>query len=147
MGSLYSVYLHIVFSTKNRVEILTDEIKDTVFKIFKSVAGKNEASIIECNGVSDHVHILIKVKLNTDITEIIKEMKRLSSYCINRRHQYPYFYWQHHYAAFSVSKSNCQNVANYIRNQQIHHKDQSFHNELEWISQKCDEPIDQDFYE
>jgi len=141
------VYLHVVFSTKNRVEILTDDIKPTAFNIFKSVAGKNEASIIECNGVCDHMHILIKFKLNTNISEIIKEMKRLPSYCINKRSQYPYFYWQHHYAAFSVSKSNCHKVVNYIRNQQIHHKTKSFHNELEWIAQKCNESIDQNFFE
>lgn len=146
MGSLYSVYLHVVFSTKKRVKILTDDVRDTVFNLFRSVASKYEASVLECNGMEDHIHLLIKVKLNINISDLIKEMKRLSSYCVNRDNGYPYFYWQHHYAVFSVSETNCNKVINYIKNQQAHHKNQSFINELEWIARKCKESLDDDFY-
>lgn len=147
MGSLYSVYLHIVFSTKNRVEIITEDIKSTIFNIFKSVAGKHNVFILACNGMEDHVHLLMKVPLNTNVSDVVKEMKRLFSLNINDNSLIRYFYWQHHYAAFSVSKSICPRVTRYIENQQIHHKGQSFIEELESFAQKCDEFIDVDFYE
>lgn len=147
MGSLYSVYLHIVFSTKNRVEILTDDIKENVFNIFKSVAGKRNAYILACNGMEDHVHLLIKAKLNINISDLIKEMKRISSFSINNSSRIRYFYWQHHYAAFSVSHSICPKVVSYINNQQIHHREQSFLQELESFAKTSNESIDVDFYE
>lgn len=147
MASLYSVYLHIVFSTKNREEILTNEIKDDVFYIFQSVAGKHHSYILACNGMEDHIHLLMKFQLNINVSDVIKEMKRVSSFTINNKSKFRYFYWQHHYAAFSVSESICPRVINYIKNQQMHHKRQSFLEELESFAYKCKEKIDDDFYE
>ncbi len=144
---MYSVYLHVVFSTKNRALILTENLKEIVFGIFKSVAGNHHSYILACNGMEDHVHILIKVKLNENVSEIVKEMKRLSSSYINKQSDVKYFYWQHHYAVFSVSKSICPNVIRYIDNQQIHHNGKSYLNEMEQFANKSNESLDFDFYE
>lgn len=48
------------------------------------------------------------------------------------------FYWQSGYAAFSVSKSNVEEVRKYIENQEEHHRTMTFQDELRSLFKRHD---------
>jgi hypothetical protein len=56
--SLSKVYLHVVFSTKNREPWLRPEIRAEVHRYVRGVAGHHDCPAILVGGVSDHVHLL-----------------------------------------------------------------------------------------
>lgn len=149
MGSLASVYLHIVFSTKNREPILTNDIKDDIIELFHTVSSSHGCIVLACNGMPDHIHLLIKTNMQKSISDIVKEIKRISSLRINTKYKDRSFYWQHHFAAFSVSHSLVPKVIDYIKNQETHHQSTSvtYLCELEDFAKYANEPIDKDFYE
>ncbi len=149
MGSLSSVYLHIVFSTKNREPILTYDIKDEIISLFHTVSSSHGCIVLACNGMPDHIHLLVKTNMQKSISDIVKEIKRLSSLKINAKYKDRGFYWQHHFAAFSVSHSLVPKVINYIKNQESHHLNtpMTYLSELEDFAKHANETIDWDFYE
>lgn len=63
--------------------------------------------------------------------EWVKELKRVSSGWVKEHgHDVADFAWQSGYGAFSVSASNLDRVAAYVRNQVSHHSKASFQEEM-----------------
>ncbi len=92
---------------------------------------------IYCN--PDHVHILIGLHPSVSISEMARIIKANSSKWINEnKFIIGKFNWQEGFGAFSYSKSQIDNVAKYILNQQEHHKRTSFKDEYLSILQKAD---------
>ena len=71
----------------------------------------------------DHIHILVGMRTNQAISELLREIKSNSSKWINeRRLVVGKFEWQEGYGAFSYGKSQIKYVINYIQDQELHHK-------------------------
>lgn len=83
----------------------------------------------------DHCHILVGLSPNQSIADAVRDIKSNSSKWINEQNLFKSkFNWQEGYGAFSYSKSNLDNVVNYILNQAEHHKKQTFKEEyLEYL--------------
>ena len=82
------------------------------------------------NGVEDHVHCLIGLKPVISVSELMKTVKAKSSKYINdHRLTRERFEWQEGYGAFSYSQSSVDKVYKYIKNQEAHHKKQTFRDE------------------
>jgi putative transposase len=130
--SLSQIYVHMVFSTKNRINYLSepkicDELYAYIVGILKNIG--SEALII--NGASDHIHILCTLPRSFNISNMIKEIKRSSSLWIKTKEiKLASFQWQAGYGVFSVSYKNLQSAKHYIENQQHHHKNLTFKEEL-----------------
>ena len=78
----------------------------------------------------DHIHILIGLKPTMSIADLVREVKANSSKFINEKKiTHGKFNWQNGYGAFSYSRSQIQQVYNYIENQEIHHKKKTFREE------------------
>jgi len=78
----------------------------------------------------DHVHILVGMKPNISISDLVRDIKAGSSKFINdNRWIRGKFNWQNGFGAFSFSKSQIDEVVNYILNQENHHKKKSFKEE------------------
>src|SRR3954462_13967725 len=102
--SLSQIYLHIVFSTKNREPLVRDPA--TRVSMHKHLAGicrgQRSPSII-VGGVEDHVHILCRLSRTGCVADLVRELKRDSSAWA--KEHYPElagFHWQLGYGAFSV---------------------------------------------
>ena len=129
--SLSAVYIHLVFSTKERRPFLRDP---TVRESLHSYPGRISkqlgcAPLIAC-GVEDHIHQLVRLGRTISQAEWVKELKRVSSLWIKREYQVRLFEWQGGYAAFSVSYSDIETVRQYILNQSEHHRKIDFKDEL-----------------
>lgn len=133
------IWLHIVFTTKNRFPLLKKEIRPKIFQHMKENALEKGLIIREINGYNDHAHILMSLNKEITISKSIQLIKGESSFWINKNKlTNQKFAWQDDYWAVSVSESHVKVVSQYIRNQEIHHSKASFTNELEQFLSKYD---------
>jgi REP element-mobilizing transposase RayT len=125
------VYIHFVWSTKNRFPFLnTIELREKMWKHIKE-NGKEKGIFIDfVNGYNDHCHCLVSLKSDQTIQKVIQMIKGESAFWFNNQNFIlEKFGWQDEYFAVSVSESMIENVRNYIRNQETHHSKKSFDDE------------------
>ncbi len=134
MANTYSqLFYHLVFSTKPRLKVISQEIESRVWAYIGGVARKHELSAIQVGGIEDHIHALVMARPVVAPYQIPQWLKGDSSKWIHV--EFPditKFNWQDGYGIFSVSKSQVPEVIQYIANQREHHTNQTF--EEEYIS-------------
>ena len=133
--SLAKIYIHGVFSTKNREPLLAATWRDELFTVLGGTSNNLGCQSLLVGGVEDHVHMLFQLGRTISVADAIGKIKSASSLWVNQTRSLPGpFHWQAGYAAFSVSQSNVEALREYIRRQPEHHKRQSFQDELrEWL--------------
>jgi len=126
--SLSAVYLHAVFSTKDRHPYLTNsELRNEMHAFLGGISRELECPPIMIGGVGDHVHVIARHGRTISQAEWIKELKRASSLWIKERDaSISRFAWQAGYGVFSVSVSNLEVVADYVNRQEEHHRKTRF---------------------
>ncbi|QEG39122.1 transposase [Roseimaritima ulvae] len=131
--SLARVYLHCVFSTKQRRPFLRDSgLRNELFPYMATVF-KNEfnSHALRIGGVEDHIHALVTLPRVVTIAELIKVAKTETSKWVKQHAKgVSTFSWQGGYGAFSVSQSNVEAVSHYIDHQEKHHLKESFKDEF-----------------
>ncbi len=126
------VWLHFVWSTKDRHPYLTDEVRSKVFDHIRENARVKNIHIDFINGWVDHVHCLISLASNQTIEDIMKLIKGESSHWVNKNKLTKLrFEWQDEYFVASVSESNLSAVRKYISEQAKHHSKISFREEFD----------------
>lgn len=123
------VLVHIVFSTKNREALVKSEMQEDLNAYLAGITRDMDGYPILFNGVPDHVHGLISLPPKISMARAVREIKAGSSRWIHEHWKMKSFGWQSGYGAFSVSRSQVPAVAEYIRNQQEHHKKIDFKQE------------------
>ena len=132
-----SVYIHFVWSTKNREPLLKQEIRQIVFSHILENARAKSIFIDFIGGYSDHVHCLISMGNDQSISKVIQLIKGESSFWINKNKLTRYkFEWQNDYYGVSVNLKELNRVRNYIKNQEKHHQRLSFQEEYEEFREK-----------
>jgi putative transposase len=136
--SLSVVYIHLVFSTKERRPWLRDKpTRDALHSYLGGVSKQLDCPPILVGGVEDHVHLLARFGRTITQAEWVKELKRVSNLWLKERgRDYADFEWQGGYADFSVSQSNLEQVKQYIANQEEHHRKVGFQDELRALLRK-----------
>jgi REP element-mobilizing transposase RayT len=130
--SLAQIYLHIVFSTKDRRPWLQDPgIRDELHNYLGGTCNNLDCPVLRVGGALDHVHILCRLGRSISIADLVKELKRESSKWLKTKSPaLADFYWQSGYGEFSVSPSHVDPLRTYIDNQVEHHNRESFQDEL-----------------
>ena len=143
--SLVEIYVHIVFSTKNRQPFLTDPVfRNRLHGYLKGICDNQGSSSLRIGGVEDHVHILCRLGKTLDVSTLIRELKRESSKWIKAENPgLGDYYWQQGYGAFSVSPSHVAALKQYIANQEEHHRQESFQDEFRRLCEKYGVAIDE----
>lgn len=139
--SLVRVLVHIVFSTKDRVKIISPDVEARLFGYISGIITNNGARMIIAGGDADHIHILISIG-RADITALIGDIKRESSKWM-KKNGVPKFYWQRGYGAFSIGQSQVADTSRYIRNQKQHHGKQTYQDEFRALCRKYEVEIDE----
>lgn len=144
--SICKMLAHIVFSTKNRAELIHPEIETGLFGYIHGIIENNKANLIIANGTSDHIHLLVSLPKKIDISDLIGDIKRDSSVWIkNQDSQFSNFYWQRGYGAFSVGQTEVEIVKKYIANQKSHHKKRDFKAEYRGFLNKYSVEFDEQY--
>ena len=130
--SLAQIYLHIVFSTKDRVEYFENQLfRQSLHKYLAGACQKLDCPAIIVGGVADHVHIACRLGRCMEISILLRELKRESSKWVKAEvTTLGDFSWQGGYGAFSVSPSHLDALVEYIRNQEEHHRKETFQDEF-----------------
>jgi putative transposase len=132
------VWIHFVWSTKNREPYLSDGIRLKVFQHIRENAKQKGIYLDFINGYVDHAHCLISLGTDQTMEKIMQLIKGESSFWINQNRLCPAkFGWQDEYFAVSVSESNVPSVRRYIANQEEHHKAKSFDDEFEGFMKRA----------
>lgn len=132
------VWIHFVWSTKNREPFLTGDIRQKVFRHTGENARSKNIHLDFINGYTDHVHCLISLGTDQTIERIMQLIKGESSFWINKNNLCrTKFEWQDEYFAVSVSESILESVRQYIANQEEHHKSKSFDDEFEGFMKRA----------
>ena len=136
--SLSAVYIHLVFSTKERRPLLRDKtIREKLHAQLGGISKTLECPPLIAGGVEDHVHLLCRFGRTITQAEWVKELKRVSNGWLKEQgRDYVDFGWQGGYADFSVSQSNLEKVQRYIADQEEHHRKMTFQDELRALIQK-----------
>lgn len=137
MQTYSSIWIHLIWGTKNRTAFLTRDIRFKVYDFIRDKAKEIDVYVDHINGVEDHVHILISIKPKHSVSDIAKSFKGSSSKWINDNLITPdYFDWQDGFSAFSVSPTHLKNVRAYIRNQEKHHAKMNYQSEIKMLVEK-----------
>jgi len=132
------VWIHLVFSTKNREPFLdSKEIRKIVFQHIKQHAEEKGIWLDCINGYHDHAHCLISLNKDQTISKVAQLIKGESSFWINQNkitgHK---FIWQDDYWAVSISESHLYELREYIYQQEEHHVKKTFTEEVNEFMKK-----------
>jgi REP element-mobilizing transposase RayT len=127
--SFFQVAVHIIFSTKSRMQWIHQGVKDDLYSYLGYLIKENSGRLIRINGMEEHSHILCYLPKHIPPMDFIRVIKSYSSRWMHE-HGCHLFAWQEGYAAFSVSKTSIPAVSEYIEHQEEHHKRIPF--EEEW---------------
>jgi REP element-mobilizing transposase RayT len=124
------IYIQVIFTVKGRQNLLQQDNKEELHKYITGIIRNNKQKLIRINSVSDHIHILIGLKPDIALSDLVRDIKAYSSRFINnRRWMKGKFNWQEGFGAFSYSHSHLDRVIQYIDGQEEHHQKKTFREE------------------
>lgn len=123
-----NILVHCVFSTKERRNIIPDELRENLFRYFVGIGTGHDIPVLSAGGTANHAHLLIALPATMPLAKAVQVLKANSSRWLGE-HGFD-FAWQEGYGAFSVSASNIAAVKNYIEHQAEHHAERSFEDEF-----------------
>jgi putative transposase len=136
-GTYTNFLYHFVFSTKNRISLISDNLQQDLYSYIGGIVRGEGGTLLEIGGMSDHVHLLAKLKPTKSVSEMLNRIKSKSSKWMNEeKMKMRKFGWQDGYGALSVSESQIASVRRYIRSQEQHHRRQSFQDEFRALLEK-----------
>lgn len=128
-GTYTQILLHIVFSTKHREAMITDEIRERLYAYIGGIVRVEQGTLYAIGGIEDHVHLLVRWRADAPISDLMRTLKSRSTKWVKSEFGRN-FAWQEGYAVFSVSKSQEDAVRGYIEKQVEHHRVVGFREEL-----------------
>jgi len=99
-------------------------------KYITGIIHNREQKLLAIFAMPDHIHLLVGIKPNICVSDLVRDIKAGSSKFINDSQWIKgKFNWQEGYGAFSYSRSQIDDVINYIAKQEEHHKKKTFKEE------------------
>jgi putative transposase len=136
MANTYTqIYVHVVFAPEGRQNVISRERKEALQKYITGIVTRQGQKLITIYCMPDHVHLLIGLKPDMALSDLVGDIKTGSTNHINEQKWVPgRFRWQTGFGAFSYSHSQLDDVIRYIANQEKHHATKSFRDEyLEFL--------------
>ena len=131
MANTYTqIYLQVVFAVEGRQNLIHLRHNEELQKYITGIVSGLDQKLIAINNLPDHLHLLVGLKPDMALSDLVRAVKAGSSKFINEKHWSPgKFSWQEGFGAFSYSRSQLGAVIRYIENQQRHHAKKSFRDE------------------
>ena len=131
------IYIHVIFSVKGRENLIGNQWKEDLYKYITGIIRNKNQKLIIINGMPDHLHLLIGLRPEKSLSDLVRDIKNNSTNFINEKKFVKCkFGWQEGFGAFSYSDSQLDLIVNYIRNQEAHHKKKTFKEEYIEILEK-----------
>jgi REP element-mobilizing transposase RayT len=145
MANTYTqIYIQIVFAVEGRQSLVQPEHNDELQKYITGIVSGHGQKLLAINNMPDHAHMLVGMKADLSLSELVRAVKANSSRFINEKKWVGgRFSWQEGFGAFSYSRSQIDAVIGYIQNQQRHHARRSFREEYITFLRKFNVPFDE----
>jgi len=131
-----SLLFHCVFTTKNRLPTIPEELQGRLWAYMGGIARSNGMKALAVGGIADHSHILLSLPPTIAIAKAIQVVKAGSSKWMHEQTGSRRFDWQEGYGAFSVGASQVPATIRYIENQPQRHRKISLTDEWELFLRK-----------
>lgn len=129
-NTYFQIYIHVVFAVEGRQNLIRSEYNDELQKYIVGIVSSQNHKLIAINNMPDHLHLLIGLRPDVSLSDLVGDIKAFSSKFINQKRWVAgRFSWQEGFGAFSHSRSQLSTVIRYIQNQPKHHLKKSFHDE------------------
>jgi putative transposase len=131
MPNTYSqMYAQIVFTVQGKQNLIHSRHREELHKYIAGIIKNREQKLLSIFCMPDHVHILVGFKPSIPISDLVRDIKAVSSKFINDNKWIKgKFNWQEGFGSFTYSRSQIDTVIKYILNQQEHHKKKTFKEE------------------
>ena len=131
MANTYSqIYIQVVFAPQGRQNLICPERREELQKYITGIITRQGQKLIAIHCMPDQTHVLIGLKPNMALSDLVGDIKTGSTNHINENHWVPgRFSWQEGFGAFSYSHSQLPGVIDYIRDQVQHHARKTFRQE------------------
>ncbi|HEX2967839.1 MAG TPA: transposase [Bacteroidales bacterium] len=129
-GTYTQMYVMLVFAVKNRKALLADPFRARIFEYIGGINTNLKNKSILVNGTANHIHVLYGMHPDVSVSDTVYHIKRGSSLYLNQSgFCHCHFSWQDGYGAFTYSRSQLDDVYQYVKNQEQHHLEISFKKE------------------
>lgn len=142
-STLTSLLIHIVFSTKHRQPMIAPEIDEGLYAYIGGICRGNACVLRAGGGSFDHAHLYVSLAKTVALSDLVMQIKRDSSAWMKASGGPADFGWQDGYSAFSIGRSQSEDLVRYISGQREHHRVTSFQDELRSILKKYDVDYDE----
>jgi REP element-mobilizing transposase RayT len=130
MSTYTQILYQIVFCTRNRKNSLIKENRHELFKYVHGILVKKKCHLYRINGVSDHIHLVTHIHPTISLAVLVKDIKLASTSYIKDQFLFPGFDgWQDGYGAFTYSIDARDNLIEYVKNQEDHHRVKTYREE------------------
>lgn len=80
MANTYSqLYIQVVFAVKGREYLIHKNMKDELYKYICGIVTNNNQKVYAINGVADHIHILLSLKPDISLSNLVRDIKANST--------------------------------------------------------------------
>ncbi len=134
MSAVTAIY-HLVINTYCREMTLPEQSSEILYNYIAATIRNKNCHVYEINGIENHIHILLSLRADVRLSDLVRDIKLSSSNWI-KIHQasFPMFSgWGKEYGAFTYALRDKDMVANYIKRQREHHRRQTFEDEYKHL--------------
>ncbi len=147
MSSYRQILYHLIFRTKNSQDTLVPEHSRELYAYLMGVIKNKNCFLYRINGIENHIHILSDLHPSIALADFMCDIKASSSLWLKQSGKFPNFEgWADGYAALTYSWRDKAMIVNYIKNQQEHHKKESFKDELRRLLNEHGIEIDEKYF-
>jgi putative transposase len=145
MSNTYTkIHIQFVFAVKYRAALIESNWRSALYKYMTGIVQNNKHKLLVVNGMPDHIHMLVGLRPIQSISDLMQDIKGNSSKWINdNSYTNGRFEWQEGYGAFSYGVSQINDVIDYIKNQEEHHKKRTFIEEYREFLKKFEIEFDE----
>jgi len=127
---VFMLHCHLIFITKYRGKILSNEVLIFMEKTMMDICTSYEVKITEFNGEADHVHLLVSYPPKVQLSKLINSLKGVSSRYIRKKFPRIKYHWTSKksgalwspsYFAGSVGGASIEVLKQYIEQQDRPH--------------------------
>jgi REP element-mobilizing transposase RayT len=124
------IYIQIVFAVRGRQNFVEERNREEIQKYLTGIIQNRSQKLLAVYCMPDHVHLFVGLKPNMAISDLVRDIKAISSQFISgHKWNSGKFSWQEGYGAFSYSRSHIDHVVKYVLNQGKYHEKRSFKEE------------------
>jgi REP element-mobilizing transposase RayT len=144
---MLQILYHLIFRTKDSMKTLNLEHSRELYAYIMGYNKNKNCHLYRINGMEDHLHILCDLHPSLALANYMRDMKTSTSVWLKQSGNFHGFEgWAVGYAAFTYAWKDKDLIVNNIKNQQEHHKKETFEDELKRLLKEFGIEVDDRYF-